>query len=470
MDYNSGSFDLIAHKVTPLLSSLPLHPRLLQTLDELGLNEPTPIQQQAIPLALEGQDLIASAETGSGKTFAFMLPTLDRLLNTPAPDSGTRVLILVPTRELAHQILKQGEKLIKGTRLQIGLITGGESFKYQRALFRKNPEIIVATPGRLLEHLEQGTPDFQGLEVLILDEADRMLDMGFSDDVLSITGQCNSERQTLLFSATLSHRGLKGIIDTLLRDPAVITLSTVRDRHGSITQQIIPADDKIHKKNLLAWLLQNETYDKALVFTNTKLQADALGPELRKQGLRVGVLHGDMTQDERNQMMGLLRQGTIKTLVATDVAARGLDIKGVDLVINFDMARSGKDYVHRIGRTGRAGEQGLAISLISHQEWNLMTGIERYLKHEFERRLIKEIAGEYRGPKKLKRSGKAAGGKKKTASTTAEKAKNKKAKQRLRDKKNIGKRRQPKDAETAAPREAGHKPLTRKASKPTASD
>ncbi|WP_428604181.1 DEAD/DEAH box helicase [Sedimenticola sp.] len=470
MDYNSGSFDLIAHKVTPLLSSLPLHPRLLQTLDDLGLNEPTPIQQQAIPLALEGQDLIASAETGSGKTFAFMLPTLDRLLNTPAPDSGTRVLILVPTRELAHQILKQGEKLIKGTRLQIGLITGGESFKYQRALFRKNPEIIVATPGRLLEHLEQGTPDFQGLEVLILDEADRMLDMGFSDDVLSITGQCNSERQTLLFSATLSHRGLKGIIDTLLRDPAVITLSTVRDRHGSITQQIIPADDKIHKKNLLAWLLQNETFDKALVFTNTKLQADALGPELRKQGLRVGVLHGDMTQDERNQMMGLLRQGTIKTLVATDVAARGLDIKGVDLVINFDMARSGKDYVHRIGRTGRAGEQGLAISLISHQEWNLMTGIERYLKHEFERRLIKEIAGKYRGPKKLKRSGKAAGGKKKTASTTAEKAKNKKAKQRLRDKKNIGKRRQPKDAETAVPREAGHKPLTRKASKPAASD
>jgi superfamily II DNA/RNA helicase len=453
--------------VIPLLSSFPLHPSLLQTLDALGLSEATPIQRQAIPLVLERRDLIASAETGSGKTFAFLLPTLDHLLNSSAPESGTRVLILVPTRELAHQILKQGEKLIGGTRLQIGLITGGESFKYQRALFRKNPEIIVATPGRLLEHLEQGTPDFKDLEVLILDEADRMLDMGFSEDVLKITGQCSSARQTLLFSATLSHRGLKEMIDTLLRDPAVVTLSTVRDRHGNITQQIIPADDKIHKKAQLTWLLQHEEYDKALVFTNTRLQADALGPELRKQGLRVGVLHGDMTQDERNQVMVFLRQGTIKILVATDVAARGLDIKGVDLVINFDMARSGKDYVHRIGRTGRAGKQGLAISLITHQEWNLMSGIERYLKHEFERRTIKEIAGKYRGPRKLKSSGKAAGGKHKKATAQDDKIEAKKPKQRLRDRKNIGKRRQPSDAAaTNAPREAGHKPLTRKSEKP----
>ncbi|MCW8944410.1 MAG: DEAD/DEAH box helicase, partial [Sedimenticola sp.] len=172
------------------------------------MKEATPIQEQAIPVILGRRDLMASAETGSGKTFAFLLPTLDLLLNKPAPESGTRVLILVPTRELGHQILKQGEKLITATRLQIGLITGGESFKYQRALFRKNPEILVATPGRLLEHLEQGTPDFRDLEVLILDEADRMLDMGFSEDVLKITDQCNKKRQTLLFSATLGHRGL----------------------------------------------------------------------------------------------------------------------------------------------------------------------------------------------------------------------------------------------------------------------
>jgi superfamily II DNA/RNA helicase len=257
------------------------------------------------------------------------------------------------------------------------------------------------------------------------------------------------------------------MIDQVLRDPAVITLSTVRDRHENIAQQIIPADDKIHKQALLTWLLQHEQFDKALVFTNTRLQADALGPELRKQDLRVGVLHGDMSQDERNQIMTLMRQGTIKILVATDVAARGLDIKGVDLVINFDMARSGKDYVHRIGRTGRAGKQGLAIALISHQEWNLMSGIERYLKHEFERRTIKEIAGKYRGPKNLKRSGKAAGGKKKPAAEKSDQAAVKKPKQRLRDRKNIGKRRKPSvTGTTVTTQEAGHKPLTRKPSTP----
>ncbi len=453
--------------MTPLLASFPLHTLLLQTLEKLGMKEATPIQEQAIPVILANRDLMASAETGSGKTFAFLLPTLDRLLNKPAPESGTRVLIMVPTRELGHQILKQGEKLISETRLQIGLITGGESFKYQRALFRKNPEILVATPGRLLEHLEQDTPDFRDLEVLILDEADRMLDMGFSEDVLKITEQCNKKRQTLLFSATLGHRGLRTITDSLLKEPEIISLSTVRDRHSNITQQVIPADDKLHKQRILAWLLKNETYDKALVFTNTKLQADALGPELRKEHLRVGVLHGDMTQDERNQIMGFLRQGTIKVLVATDVAARGLDIKGVDLVINFNMARSGKDYVHRIGRTGRAGEQGLAISLISHQEWNLMTGIERYLKHEFEQRTIREVAGKYKGPKKVKSSGKSAGSKKSKVAAKEETPKAKKVKQRLRDKKNIGKRRQPSGTGSQeAPREAGHKPLTRKAKKP----
>jgi len=451
-----------------LLSSFPLHTLLLQTLEKLGMKEATPIQEQAIPVILERRDLMASAETGSGKTFAFLLPTLDLLLNKPAPESGTRVLILVPTRELGHQILKQGEKLIAATRLQIGLITGGESFKYQRALFRKNPEILVATPGRLLEHLEQGTPDFRDLEVLILDEADRMLDMGFSEDVLKITDQCNKKRQTLLFSATLGHRGLRGITETLLDDPQIISLSTVRDRHTNITQQVIPADDKLHKQRILAWLLNNENYDKALVFTNTKLQADALGPELRKQHLRVGVLHGDMTQDERNQIMGFLRQGTIKVLVATDVAARGLDIKGVDLVINFNMARSGKDYVHRIGRTGRAGEQGLAISLITHQEWNLMTGIERYLKHEFEQRSIKAVGGKYKGPKKIKSSGKSAGTKKGKLPEKEDKAKIKKPKQRLRDKKNIGKRRKPSSSKAQEGAvEAGHKPLSRKPAKPT---
>lgn len=444
-----------------MLASFPLHNRLLQTLQSLGLTQATPIQQQAIPVVLQHRDLIASAETGSGKTFAFLLPSIDHLLRNEAPHSGTRVLLLVPTRELARQILKQCEKLITGTRLQAALITGGSSFKFQRAQFRKNPEIIIATPGRLLEHLEQGTPDFNDLEILILDEADRMLDMGFSEDVLTITGQCNRERQTLLFSATLSQRGLSDMAERLLHDPQVITLSTVRDRHRDITQQIIPADDAVHKRKLLTWLLKNETYDKALVFTNTRLQADALGTELRKQQLRVGVLHGELDQDQRNQVMGLLRQGKISVLVATDVAARGLDVKGIDLVVNFQMARNGKEYVHRIGRTGRAGRPGLAIALITHQEWNLMSGIERYLKQDFERRTLAEVGGKYQGPKKQKGSGKAAGSRRDKEATTTTRKPPKKAKQRLRDRKNIGKRRQP-TGSSEGPREAGHQPLKRR--------
>jgi len=443
-----------------LLASFPLHNRLLQTLQSLGLTRATPIQQQAIPPALQHRDLIASAETGSGKTLAFLLPTIDHLLRHEAPPGGTRVLLLAPTRELARQILKQCEKLIAGTRLQAALISGGASFKFQRAQFRKDPELIIATPGRLLEHLEQGTPDFSNLEILILDEADRMLDMGFSEDVLAITDQCNRKRQTLLFSATLSHRGLGEMADRLLRDPEVITLSTVRDPHQNITQQVIPADDAVHKRKLLAWLLNNETYDKALVFTNTRLQADTLGQELRRLQIRAGVLHGEMDQEQRNQVMSLLRQGKIRVLVATDVAARGLDIKGIDLVINFQMARNGKEYVHRIGRTGRAGRQGLAIALVSHQEWNRMSGIERYLKLSFEQRRIAEVGGKYQGPKRQKASGKAAGSKRGKGTTADARKPARKAKQRLRDRKNIGKRRQPSSGE--APREAGLRPLKRR--------
>ncbi len=441
-----------------MLTALPLHKLLLKRIQELELNQATPIQQHAIPIALQQQDLVASAETGSGKTFAFLLPTIDRLLRVRAPQSGTRVLILVPTRELARQIQKQAELLINGTDLISSVITGGQSFKYQRALFRKNPEIIIATPGRLLEHLEQGTPDFDQLEILILDEADRMLDMGFSEDVLAITDQCNRDRQTMLFSATLSQRGLGAMIEVLLRDPEIVTLSTVRDQPQHIRQQVIPADDNVHKRRLLAWLLQHESYEKALVFTNTRVQADALAPELRKQYLRTGVLHGEMSQDERNQVMKLLRQGTISILVATDVAARGLDIKGIDLVVNFQMARNGKEYVHRIGRTGRAGSEGLAISLISHQEWNLMTGIERYLRQSFEQRHIPEVGGKYRGPNRQKNSGKAAG--KKRPPKAESKGNSKKAKQRLRDKKNVGKRRRPTTDQVAS--EAGNQPLRKR--------
>ncbi len=442
-----------------MFSEFSLDRRLLKAVDKLGFQQPTPVQMATIPPAMAHKDLLVSSETGSGKTAAFLLPALHQLLLTSAPDSGSRMLILLPTRELARQVMKHFKQLAEFTHLRFALICGGETFKFQRALFRKNPEVIIATPGRLLEHIEHGTPDFSSLEILVLDEADRMLDMGLGEDVLKIVSCCNADRQTLLFSATLNHRGLSKMMAGMLREPEAIRLNSVRDQHQNIRQQIIVADDSLHKGRLTAWLLAHERFDKALIFTNTRIQADKLGSYLRSKELRAGVLHGEMEQDERNRIMRLLRQGIINVLVATDVAARGLDIKGTDLVINFDMARSGKEHVHRIGRTGRAGEEGLAICLISPQEWNLMSSIGRYLRIDFEQRTIESQLGKYKGPHKTKASGKAAGSKK---AKRKKREKVVKAKQRHRERKNIGKRRKPTVKVEERPTPSGFKPLMKK--------
>ncbi|MEH6473920.1 MAG: DEAD/DEAH box helicase [Halopseudomonas sp.] len=412
----------------------------------MGLDQPTEVQQQGIPLALEGKDLLISAETGSGKTAAYLLPMLHRFLETDAPKSATRGLVLLPTRELARQVFKHFTLLSAFSQLKAGLITGGDDFKYQRSLIRRNPELIIATPGRLLEHIGHNNIDLSDLEVLVLDEADRMLDMGFSEDVISIADACRAERQTLLLSATLKTRGLMTVTKKVLREPQQLLLSGARDQHASIRQQIVLADDVGHKEKLLFRLLELETYNKAIVFSNTKVQADRLGGLIRYHKFRAAVLHGDMAQDDRNKVMDLMRRDQISILVATDVAARGLDIAGVDLVINFDMPRSGDDHVHRIGRTGRAGESGLAISLIAASEWNLMSSIERYLRIQFEHRAVPGFEGKYKGPVKLKSSGKAASkrkavGKNKSAKSDTESVK--KTKLRHRDQKQVGKRRAP---------------------------
>jgi ATP-dependent RNA helicase SrmB len=427
-------------KTTPSFSDLQLDEQLLSAITKLGFEQPTPVQLQSIPLALEYKDLLVSAETGSGKTAAFLLPTLHHLLTLPSRKSGVRALILTPTRELAQQIFKNCQQLTEFTDLKTGLITGGDDFRLQQNMLRRNTEIVIATPGRVLELMDQEIPDFSNLEVLILDEADRMLDMGFSEDVLTIANSCNTQRQTLLFSATLTHFGVIKMADKLLKSHEVVALNTLHDGHRNIEQQIVLADDNDHKLKLLTWLLQNETYDKALIFTNSRIQADALRGPLRGQKLRVGVLHGEMDQKDRNRMMELFREGVVNIMLATDLAARGLDIKGINLVINFDVPRNGINYIHRIGRTGRIDELGLTIALVKHTEWNLMSGIERFLKQKFKQRNIKELEGKYKGPKKLKASGKATGGKKKTE---PKKAAVEKVKIRHRDKKNIGKRRVP---------------------------
>lgn len=407
----------------PSFTDFTLAEPLLQAVQKMGFTQPTAVQHQAIPRALTRRDLLVSAATGSGKTAAFLLPTLHHLLANPSDQYGTRALVLVPTRELAKQIFQQCQQLAEFTPLQVGLITGGADFRVQQTLLRKNTEIVIATPGRVLELMAEQTPDFSRLDVLILDEADRMLEMGFRQELQTIAEACNPQRQTLLFSATLNHDGILTIADRVLRDPEMLRLNSLQDQHDNIEQQVILADNTEHKLRITAWLLRNETFNKALVFTNSRAKADQLGGYLQAQGVRCGVLHGEMDQKERNRIMALFRAGTISTLLGTDLAARGLDIPGVELVVNVDVPRTGIQYIHRIGRTGRNDTQGLTIALVQDSEWNLMVGIERFLKQRIKRRTIQGLEGTYTGPKKLKASGKAAGSKKKKLAKKAAAAK-----------------------------------------------
>jgi len=408
-----------------------LDDRLIQAINEAGFEQATRVQAATIELALDGHDLFVSAETGSGKTGAYLLPVFEQLL-THDTQGEILGLVLVPTRELAQQVLKHAKLLARFTHLQLGHIGGGTDIKKQSEIIKNPPHFLVATPGRLLELLARDLLDLSQVETLILDEADRLLDMGFSEDILAIAEHCQQRKQTHLYSATLANKNLRGLADQLLTDAMVIELNKPTDIHESIEQQIIFADDKAHKFKLLCWLLKNEEYRHCLVFCNSKEQVDQVFRIMQQQNISAGVLHGDKDQKQRNLVMSKLRRDELKILVATDIAARGLDIKGMDLVINFEMPRRGEIYVHRIGRTGRAGEKGTAVTLISNPEYNLMAGIERFLKQSFTRRRIKELIGNYKGPKKLKASGKAAGSKKKKLKKAGGKIKkgNKKPKQK----------------------------------------
>ena len=409
-----------------MFSELGLHERLLKALQQQKIVKPTAVQRQAIPSAIKGKDLLVSSETGSGKTAAYVLPILQRFLSSKGPPEGTRALILAPTRELARQIMKSCEALSAFTQVKCALISGGEDYKYQRAVLRKDPEILIATPGRLKEHIEQGATLFDNLEILVLDEADRMLEMGFQDDVTAIVDECNPKRQSLLLSATLDQPGIKEMASVYLNDPELIQIRSASSEQSTIVQQIILADDIKHKERLLLWLVENQPFTKLLVFSNTKAQANRLRGILRGKKQRAATLHSEMKQAERTSTMAAFRTGSINVLVATDVASRGLDVGEIDLVINFDLSRNTDDHVHRIGRTGRAGKAGLAISFVTAKDWNHKASIERFYQTQFEHRTIKALVGAYKGPKKLKSSGKAAGSKKaklkqKAASKTGKK-------------------------------------------------
>jgi len=390
-----------------------LHPQITKAIESLGWDVPTAVQLETIAPAIEGKDLKVRAQTGSGKTGAFLLPLFHHLINNPSPRTETRALILVPTRELANQVLDNCNEIGRFSHIKAICITGGEEFKYQAAMLRKNPEIIIATPGRLTDHIARKSVILSDVEFLVLDEADRMLDMGFSEDIERVARECPEKHPTWLFSATMNAKGMGAITRNLLDKPYVVD-TQIDEEPQKIQQFRILADDTKHKDKLVQFLLKNDDFTKALIFTNTRDQAEKVCGYLKYHNFNADVLHGEKQQDLRKRLMAAFRSKNLDIMVATDVAARGLDIDNVDLVINYDIPRSGDEYLHRIGRTGRAGAKGTAISFVSERDWNLMASIERYLEITTELRKVTSLAGKFTGPKKVKASGKAAKTKKKT--------------------------------------------------------
>jgi superfamily II DNA/RNA helicase len=350
---------------------------ILKALEHAGYAAPTPVQAEAIPPALAGRDVLATAETGTGKTAAFVLPALQRLA---APVSrrprGPRVLILTPTRELAAQVTKAARSYGHFLRVNIVEVVGGMPYRQQLQLLSKPVDVIVATPGRLIDHLERGRVDLSGVELLVLDEADRMLDMGFIEPVETIAAASPAGRQTLLFTATLD-RGVTKIANRLLRDPVRVAIAREASA-PDIEVRLHQVDDLGHKRRLLHHWAASPEVTKGIVFAATKRDVDALADELAAAGHAAAPLHGDMDQRARARTVERLRHGAVRLLVATDVAARGLDVRDVSHVINFDLPRSAEDYVHRIGRTGRAGASGIAISFAGHADRDTVQRIERF--------------------------------------------------------------------------------------------
>jgi superfamily II DNA/RNA helicase len=366
-------------------SELGLDPLILKSVLSAGYENATPVQTLAIPAALTGRDLLVSSHTGSGKTAAFLLPSIQRLQAEPTIKSmGPRVLVLTPTRELALQVEKSAMKYGNDLRrFRTACLVGGSPYGLQLKRLSQPVDVVVATPGRLIDHLERGKIDFSRLEVLVLDEADRMLDMGFVDDIKAIAARCPAERQTLLFSATLD--GVVGnLARELTRDAQRIEIEAVPHTESKIEQRLLFADNMDHKNRLLDSLLRDVDMVQAIVFASTKRSTEEISDLLSESGFASDALHGDMQQGQRNRALQRLREGRTKVLVATDVAARGIDVATISHVINFDLPRQAEDYVHRIGRTGRAGRTGIAVSFAGMREGGLVKNIERYTGNRIE--------------------------------------------------------------------------------------
>lgn len=387
----------------PSFASLGLSPEIVSALQAAGYVKPTPVQQRAIPAGIAGRDLLVSSPTGSGKTAAFMLPAIerfaqlqktqaqqpraprepnqgDRRVRRPQPVARPGLLVLTPTRELAMQVTTAASTYGKHLkRLRTVSILGGVAYGQQLMLLAKNPEILVATPGRLLDHLERGRIDLSELKMLVLDEADRMLDMGFIEDIETIVAATPESRQTMLFSATLDGK-IGSLTSRLLKDPERIEIQQRLESRANIAQTVHYVDDRDHKDRLLDHLLRDDALDQAIIFTATKIDADQLAGRLADAGFESAALHGDLPQGARNRTIRALRERRVRVLVATDVAARGIDIPGITHVFNYDLPKFAEDYVHRIGRTGRAGRSGIAVSLVHHAEQGALKRIERFVR------------------------------------------------------------------------------------------
>jgi len=380
---------------------LGLDNRLLKNLKHYDFKKATEIQSKAIPVAIAGKDLLASSKTGSGKTLAFVLPMIHKALKTKAFSAkDPRGVILAPTRELAKQVYGELRSMLGGLSYEATLILGGENFNDQVKALRKYPRFIVATPGRLADHLEHRSLFLDGVETLILDEADRMLDLGFAPELRRIANAAkHRRRQTLMFSATLDHAEVNGIANEMLDAPKRISVGVSNEQHLDITQKFYLCDHLDHKEAILDRVIEEAEYRQVMIFTATRADTDRLTDKLNEKKLKAVALSGNLNQTQRNAIMSQFERAVYKILVTTDVASRGIDIPNVSHVINFDMPKHTEEYVHRVGRTGRAGNKGDAISLVGPKDWDSFKRVELYLQQDLTFSVLEGLKGKFKGIK-----------------------------------------------------------------------
>ncbi|MBU2976928.1 DEAD/DEAH box helicase [Alteromonas sp. C1M14] len=381
------------------IADLPVHHKIIQRLTDKGLETLTDIQQRTILPALQGKDIMASSKTGSGKTLAFLIPLVHRLMTTRAlSKQDPRALILAPTRELAKQVFSELRSLATPVGIQCALIVGGENFNDQTKVLRRSPHIIVGTAGRVADHLEGKSFFINGLEVLIFDEADRMMDLGFAEQLNLINQYADHrKRQTMLFSATLDNLALDHLTSQLLKSPVRVAIGNATEAHQDITQTLYFADNIEHKDILLTTLLTEQDYNQAVVFTATRQDTDRLAALLNETHKEAIALRGDLPQHSRAAIMNDFSRGQYSVLVTTDLASRGLDLRKVGLVINFDLPKQADEYIHRIGRTGRAGDKGVAISLVGPRDWTSYLAISEHVSYPLACCSHDEFPAKFRG-------------------------------------------------------------------------